>query len=116
MHISNDVAFADQVSLLHQLHTTGTVSEATLQRVAEQLHMSVGEAVDAINAVTVNTSLQLQALCNAKGVDAQAFSAWMKSAHPTEMFKAMQVHTQERDLMRAWNGHVAAFKARGGAR
>lgn len=113
MHISNDVDFGDQVRLLHELHTTGTVSTATLNRFADQMHMSVDETVAAINAVSMNTSLQLHTLCKVAGVDAQAFSNWMKRDHSTEMFKALQVHSQERDMQRAWNGHIAAFKARG---
>jgi hypothetical protein len=114
MHIASDVAFADQTRLLLELHRDGAPSAGTLQRVAEQLHMSVSDTVDALNAVTTNTSLQLQALCNARGVDAQAFSSWMKETRGTEMFKAVQVHAQDRDVLGAWSKHVEAFKARGG--
>jgi hypothetical protein len=52
-------------------------------------------------------------LCKVAGVDAQAFNTYMKTHHSTEMFKALQVHSQERDMQRAWSGHIAAFKARG---
>jgi hypothetical protein len=114
MHISNDVEFGDQVRLLHELHTTGTVSTATLNRFADQMHMSVDETVAAVNAVHMNTSLQVATLCKVAGVDAQAFNTYMKTHHSNEMFKAIQVHSQERDMQRAWSGHIAAFKARGG--
>jgi hypothetical protein len=113
MHISNEVDFGDQVRLLHELHTTGTVSTSTLNRFADQLHMSVDETVAALNAVHMNTSLQVATLCKVAGVDAQAFNTYMKTHHSTEMFKALQVHSQERDMQRAWSGHIAAFKARG---
>jgi hypothetical protein len=116
MHISNDVDFGDQTRLLWELHSTGQVTEATLNRVADQLHLSVGETVEALNAISTHSSLQLAALCGAAGVDAQAFSAWMKQDHSTAMFKAVQVATQERDIQRAWGSHIAAFKARGGVR
>jgi hypothetical protein len=116
MHISNDVDFGDQTRLLWELHSTGNVSDATLNRVADQLHLSVGETVDALNAISTHSSLQLAALCGAAGVDASAFSQWMKQDHSTAMFKAVQVATQERDIQRAWGSHIAAFKARGGVR
>jgi hypothetical protein len=113
MHIASDVQFADQVRVLHELHTTGTVSEPTLNRVADQLHLSVSETVDALNAITTHSNLQLAALCGAAGVDSQAFAGWMKQHHSTELFKAVQVATQGRDIQRAWGSHIAAFKARG---
>jgi hypothetical protein len=113
MHISNDVGFGDQVRLLHELHTTGTVSTSTINRFADQMHMSVADTIDAVNALHTNTSLQLSAMCGAHGVDAQAFSNWMKRDHSNEMFKAIQVHSQDRDMVRAWGGHISAFKARG---
>jgi hypothetical protein len=59
MHISHDVEFGDQVRLLHELHTTGTVSTGTLNRVADQMHMSVDETVAALNAVSMNTAKSL---------------------------------------------------------
>jgi hypothetical protein len=114
MHISNDVEFGDQVRLLHELHTTGTVSTGTINRFADQLHMSVADTIDAVNALHTNTSLQLAAMCKANGVDAQAFSSYMKTYQSGDMFKAIQVHSQERDMVRAWGGHIASFKARGG--
>jgi hypothetical protein len=113
MHIANDVAFADQVALLNQLYTKGQVSEATLNRVADQLHMSVDDTVAALNAVTVNANGQLTALCNTKGVNAQDFSSWMKATRPSDMFKAVQIHLQERDFVRAYGRHLDAYKARG---
>jgi hypothetical protein len=114
MHISNEVEFGDQVRLLHELHTTGTVSTSTINRFADQMHMSVNDTIDAVNALHTNTSLQLAAMCKANGVDAQAFSSYMKTYHSADMFKAIQVHSQERDMVRAWSGHIASFKARGG--
>ena len=114
MHIANDVDFSTQTRLLLELHRDGAVSNGTLQSASEQLHMSVDETVAALNAVTVNANGQLQALCNARGVDPVAFSDYMKTHRATEMFKAVQVHTQERDFVRAWGHHVDAFKARGG--
>jgi hypothetical protein len=114
MHISNDVDFSTQTRMLLELSRDGQPSQQTLERFAEQLHMSVDDAVQAVNAITVNTSGQLQALCNAKGVDAQAFSDYMRTHRATEMFRCVQIHTQERDLVRAWGMEVDAFKARGG--
>jgi hypothetical protein len=114
MHITNDIEFGDQVRLLHELHTTGTVSTGTINRFADQMHMSVADTIDAVNALHMNTSMQLASLCKVAGVDAQAFSTYMKTYQSADMFKAIQVHSQERDMQRAWNGHIAAFKARGG--
>jgi hypothetical protein len=90
------------------------VSTSTINKFADQMHMSVADTIDAVNALHTNTSLQLAAMCKANGVDAQAFSTHMKTYHSTDMFKAIQVHSQERDMVRAWSGHIASFKARGG--
>jgi hypothetical protein len=113
MHIANEVSLSDRTQLLWQLHSTGTVSGPTLQRVAEQLHLSVDAAVESINAVHTNHSMQVATLCGAKGVDAQAFGAWAKNNRSTEMFRAIQVQANERDFVRGWSGLVDEFKARG---
>jgi hypothetical protein len=114
MHLAHEVAFGDQVRVLHELHTTGTISAVTLNRVADQMHLSVDETVAALNAVHMNTSVQLQTMCKASGVtDPQAFSAWFKASDPTAFFKSVQVHAQDRDMKRAWEGPIAMWKARG---
>jgi hypothetical protein len=113
MHINSDVSLSDRTQLLWQLHSTGTVTAPTLQRVAEQMHVSVDDAVVSINAVHTNHSLQVATLCGAKGVDAQAFGTWAKNNRSTEMFRAIQVQANERDFVRAWSGLVDEFKARG---
>jgi hypothetical protein len=58
MHIANEVSLSDRTQLLWQLHSTGTVSGPTLQRVAEQMHLSVDDAAVSINAVHANHSMQ----------------------------------------------------------
>jgi hypothetical protein len=114
MHFANDVQFGDQVRVLHELHTTGTISTATLNRVADQLHLSANDTVDAINTIATHSSLQLNAMCNAHGVqDAQAFSAWYKANDPNAFFKSVQVATQDRDIVKAWAAPIATWKARG---
>jgi hypothetical protein len=113
MHIANEVSLSDRTQLLWQLHSTGTVSGPTMQRVAEQMHLSVDEAAEALNAVHLNHSLQVATLCGAKGVDAQAFAGWAKNNRSTEMFRAVQIQANERDFVRAWSGLVDEFKARG---
>jgi hypothetical protein len=57
--------------------------------------------------------LQLRTMLTAHGVDVQAFVKWMEKEHPKEILKATLVHTLERDMVRAWASHIAAFKARG---
>jgi hypothetical protein len=113
MHIANEVSLSDRTQLLWQLHSTGTVSGPTMQRVAEQMHLSVDEAAEALNAVHTNHSMQVATLCGAKGVDARGFATWAKANRSTEMFRAVQVQANERDFVRAWSGLVDEFKARG---
>jgi hypothetical protein len=112
MHIANEVSLSDRTQLLWQLHSTGTVNGPTMQRVAEQMHLSVDEAAEALNAVHTNHSMQVATLCGAKGVDAQAFAGWAKNNRSTEMFRAVQIQANERDFVRAWSGLVDEFKAR----
>jgi hypothetical protein len=112
MHIANEVSLSDRTQLLWQLHSTGTVNGPTMQRVAEQMHLSVDEAAEALNAVHTNHSMQVATLCAAKGVDAQAFAGWAKNNRSTEMFRAVQIQANERDFVRAWSGLVDEFKAR----
>jgi hypothetical protein len=99
--------------LLWQLHSTGTVNGPTLQRVAEQMHLPVDQAVEALNAIHTNHSFQVATLCGSKGVDAQAFGKWAKNNRATEMFRAVTIQANERDFVRAWSGLVDEFKARG---
>jgi hypothetical protein len=117
MHVNSEVSFEDRTRFLIEMTRDGQPSTATLQRISEQLHLPVGETVDALNAITTNISFQLGALCGAHGVDAQAFSAWAKEpARKEEAFRAMQHHANARDVEGAWTGMVQAFKARGGVR
>ena len=112
MHITNDVDLSTRTRMLLELTRDGQPSQQTLERFAEQMHMSVGDTVDALNAVHANTSAQLNAYCNAHGVDANAFATYMKTYRPTEFFRCVQIHA-DRDLERAWSMEVAQFKARG---
>lgn len=100
-------------SMHHEWHTTGKISDATFKRAAQQLHMSVDDAVDALSAVSAHLNLQLVTMLVAHGVNVQAFVKWMERHHGNELLKAVLVHAQERDMLRAWSGHIAAFKARG---
>jgi hypothetical protein len=113
MHVNAEVSLADRTQLLWQLHSTGAVNGPTLQRVAEQMHLPVDQAVEALNAVLTNHSMQVATLCGAKGVDAQGFATWAKNSRATEMFRAVQIQANERDFVRAWSGLVDEFKARG---
>jgi hypothetical protein len=113
MHVNAEVSLADRTQLFWQLHSTGTVNGPTLQRVAEQMHLPVDQAVEALNAVHTNHSMQVATLCGAKGVDAQGFATWAKNSRASEMFRAVQIQANERDFVRAWSGLVDEFKARG---
>jgi hypothetical protein len=113
LHVNSDVSLSDRTQLLWQLHSTGTVSGPTLQRVAEQMYLPVDQAVEALNAIHTNHSMQVATLCGAKGVNAQAFGAWAKNNRSTEMFRAIQVQANDRDFVRGWSGLVDEFKARG---
>jgi hypothetical protein len=84
MHVNAEVSLSDRTQLLWQLHSTGTVSGPTMQRVAEQMHLSVDDAAEALNAVHTNHSFQVATLCGAKGVDAQGFASWAKTNRATE--------------------------------
>jgi hypothetical protein len=57
--------------------------------------------------------LQLRTMLTAHGVDVKAFVRWMEAHHSNEILKAALAHTIERDMVRAWGSHIAAFKARG---
>jgi hypothetical protein len=114
LHVNSDVSLSDRTQLLWQLHSTGTVNGPTLQRVAEQMFLPVDQAVEALNAIHTNHSMQVATLCGAKGVDAQGFAAWAKTNRATEMFRAVTIQANERDFVRAWSGLVDEFKARGG--
>ena len=116
MHLNADVDFGDRTRFLIEMTRDGVPSEATLKNIAQQLHMSVDDTVEALNAVHTNMSFQLAAVCGANGVDAQAFSAWAKADRSSEMFKALQVHSNDRNVEAAWTKLVTEFKARGGVR
>jgi hypothetical protein len=54
---------------------------------------------------------QLTTMLTTHGVNVPAFVKWMEQHHSNELLKAALVHTLERDTVRAWSGHIAAFKA-----
>ena len=110
LHVNSDVSLSDRTQLLWQLHSTGTVNGPTLQRVAEQMYLPIDEAVDALNAIHLNHSMQVASLCGAKGVDAQAFGTWAKTHRATEMFRAVTVQANERDFVRLGLGWLTSSR------
>jgi hypothetical protein len=114
-HIRDKVDIRDRYGASHHAHTTGQTSAALLKRYAEQLNMSVDDTLEALGAVSAHLHLQLLKMLAAHGVDAQAFLKWMeRDGHRDELIKADQIHALERDVVRAYSSHIAAFKASGG--
>jgi hypothetical protein len=113
LHFLGEVDRQDQTALLVQLWRDGAPNEATLHRVAEAMGVTVEQAVDKLNAVTMGTSAQLAALCRSEGVDPEAFGQWMRTTRLQDSLKAIQVHTQDRNLVAAWSKHVKDFQRSG---
>jgi hypothetical protein len=113
-HIRDKVDIRDRTAAIHNWHSTGQPSAALIKRQAEQLNMSVDDTVEAIHAVSAHLKLQIVKMCSAHGVDAEDFIKWVHTHRRNEVLQAVLVHSLERDMVRAWAGHIAAFKASGG--
>jgi hypothetical protein len=80
-------------------------------------HSAMHAALEAVAKAMGHTpdwshlDLQLRTMLAAHGVNVKAFVKWMETHHRNEILKAALAHTLERDAVRAWADHIAAFKA-----
>jgi hypothetical protein len=114
MLFTHEVPEAEQIALLVQMHRDGAPSTSTLHRVAQAMGLSVDQAVDKLNGMSIGVQAQLKAFTNARGVDDVQFSEWMRSSRREESLKALTTHVMQRDLVGAWGKHIADFAARTG--
>ncbi len=114
MLFTHEVPDNDQIALLVQMHRDGAPSTSTLHRVAQAMGLSVDQAVDKLNGMSIGVQAQLKAFTNARGVDDVKFAEWMRSSRREESLKALTQHVMQRDLVGAWGEHIADFAARTG--
>jgi hypothetical protein len=114
LHFVGDVPTPDAIALLVQMHQTGAPSDSTLHKVGEAMGLTPDQAVTTLNKMAGGVQNQLAALATAHGVDANAFSDWMRTSRREESLKAMTTHVISRDVFGAWNKHLTDFVARTG--
>jgi hypothetical protein len=90
----------------------GNVRPQLMHRVAEQMGMTPEDAGQAFKAVELGTRMQLTALARSNGVDVDAFANWARaSVRSDRLLQAQQRHVLSRDLVGAWGGLIAEYKA-----
>jgi hypothetical protein len=105
------VSESDKIGMLVQLNK-GDVRPQLMHRVAEQMGMTPEAAEEAFKAVEMGTRAQLTALANSKGIDVNAFANWARSpVRSDKVLQAQQRHVLSRDLVGAWSGLIAEYKA-----
>jgi hypothetical protein len=107
----SQVSESDKIGMLVQLGQ-GNVRPQLMHRVAEQMGMTPEAAGEAFKAVELGTRMQLTALARSKGVDVDAFANWARaSVRSDRLLQAQQRHVLSRDLIGAWGGLIAEYKA-----
>jgi hypothetical protein len=107
--IAKNVDYGTRVAASYHVHITRQTSDELVRRYADQLHMSVDDTLKLLGTVSAHLHAQLLKMLAAHGVDTQAFLKWM-DGNRDELIKADQVHALERDVVRAYASHIAAFK------
>jgi hypothetical protein len=109
MHLNDMVSMQDRIALMVVGARGETPSASLINRIADQMHLPIDKAIDAINLVSAGTSAQFTALCNAMGLDAGKAQTWIKGHRADTGMVAAQAHLMRRDV-KAWTPLLDAYQ------
>jgi hypothetical protein len=101
MHLNDMVSMQDKIALMVAGARGETPSPALINRIAEQMHLPLDKAIEAINLVSAGTSAQFTALANSMNLDAGRAQAWIKEHRGDTGMVSAQAHLMRRDV-KAW--------------
>jgi hypothetical protein len=89
-------------AIVDRLTAKGEAPPADLiNRIADEMHVPLHEAVDKINAISMATRAQFTVLARSMNLDADKAADWIKTNRRDSAMAVAQAHTLRRDLM-AW--------------
>jgi hypothetical protein len=109
MHLNDMVSMQDRIGLMVAGARGETPLPALINRIADQMHLPLDKAIDAINLVSAGTSAQFTAVCNAMGLDAGKAQVWIKEHRADTGMVAAQAHLMRRDV-KAWTPLLDAYR------
>jgi hypothetical protein len=109
MHLNDMVSTQDKIALMVAGARGETPAPSLVNRIAEQMHLPLDKAIDAINLVSAGTSAQFTALCNAMNLDAGKAQVWIKEHRGDTGMVAAQAHLMRRDV-KAWSPLLDAYR------
>jgi hypothetical protein len=109
MHLNDMVSMQDRIALMVAGARGAAPSPSLINRIADQMHVPLDKAIDAINLVSAGTSAQFTALANAMGLDAGKAQAWIKGHRADTGTVAAQAHLMRRDV-KAWAPLLDAYR------
>jgi hypothetical protein len=101
MHLNDMVSMQDKIALMVAGARGETPAPSLINRIAEQMHLPLDKAIDAINLVSAVTSAQFTALANSMNLDAGKAQAWIKEHRGDTGMVSAQAHLMRRDV-KAW--------------
>jgi hypothetical protein len=100
-HFVGETSTQNQIGLLVYAHRGEAPPADLINRIADEMHVPVGEAVDKINAISMATRAQFTVLARSMNLDADKAADWIKTNRRDSAMAVAQAHTLRRDLM-AW--------------
>jgi hypothetical protein len=109
-HFNGEVSAQNRIALMVYGQRGEAPPEALLNRIAEEMHVPLHEAIDKINGIGAATGAQFTVLARSMGVDADKAADWIKANRRDTGMVAAQAHWLRRDLM-AWKPLLSDYKA-----
>jgi hypothetical protein len=109
-HFVGEVSTQNKVSLLVYAHRGESPPADLLNRIADEMHVPLHEAVDKINAISMATQAQFTVLARSMGLDADKAADWIRENRRDTAMAASQAHGLRRDLL-AWKPLLEQYKS-----
>jgi hypothetical protein len=109
-HFVGEVSTQNQVSLLVYAHRGEAPPADLINRIASEMHVTLPEAVDKINAISMATQAQFTVLARSMNLDADKAADWIKEHRKDTAMVAALALGLRRDLL-AWKPLLQDYKA-----
>jgi hypothetical protein len=109
-HFVGEVSNQNQIALLVYAQRGEVPPAELLNKIADEMHVPLHEAIDKVNAISMATQAQFTVLARSMGLDADKASEWLKVNRRDTAMAAVQAHGLRRDLM-AWKPLLEQYKA-----
>jgi hypothetical protein len=112
-HFVGETSTQNQIGLLVYAHRGEAPPADLINRIADEMHVPLHEAVDKINAISMATRAQFTVLARSMNLDADKAADWIKTNRRDSAMAVAQAHTLRRDLM-AWKPLLEDYRRASG--